>query len=75
MESSIRIFVTSRPQADLHERFTNLCRLDIWASHSDVEAYLESEINMSTKLLRNTAKYPDLKAEIIRSVTEKAAGM
>ena len=75
MEPFVRIFVTSRPHVDLQARFANIRRVDIWASYSDIEAYLKSEINTNNRLSMFTAKYPRLEEEIMTGVNEKAAGM
>lgn len=75
MEAFIRIFVTSRPNVDLQAKFTNICRVDIWASDSDIDAYLKSEINTNNRLSKFIAKHPKLEEEIMRSVNEKVAGM
>lgn len=75
MESFVRIFITSRPHLDLQGRFSNLRRIDIWANHSDIEVYLEAEITTNSRLSKFTARYPDLKEEIIKTVSKKAAGM
>ena len=75
MESFVRVFVTARPHVDLQSRFTNIFRVEIVASSSDIEAYLDSEITTNNRLSMFTAKDPNLKEEIIKSVNEKADGM
>ena len=75
MESFVRVFITSRPHLDLQVKLTNIFRVDILASSSDIEAYLKSEINTNNRLSIFTAKDSKLKDEIIESVNQKAAGM
>ena len=75
MEPFIRMFVTSRPNIDLQAKFTNVCRVDICASDSDIDAYLRSEIDTNNRLSKIIAGHPKLGEEIRRIVNEKAAGM
>ena len=74
MEPFVRVFVTSG-HIDLKVKFPKIFRVNIRARPSDIEAYLESEINSNNRLSLFTAKDPKLKEDIIRSVNEKAAGM
>lgn len=75
MESFIHFFVTSRPHVDLKSEFSNISRIDIWASNSDIKAYLISEINKNSRLTMFTAKDPQLKEDIINNINGKAGGM
>ena len=74
MEPFIRVFVTSG-HIDLQLKFTNIFEVEILARPSDIEAYLEFEINSNNRLSLFTAKDPKLKEDIIQSINEKAAGM
>ena len=56
-------------------KFANIIRVDIWADSSDIEAYLKYEINTNGRLCLFCAKDPELEEDIVRSVTEEAAGM
>lgn len=69
------MFVTSRPHVDLQVKLTNIHRIDILASSSDIKAFLVSEINTNNRLSMFTAKDSKLQDEIVKSVNEKAAGM
>ncbi|KAL9014436.1 MAG: hypothetical protein Q9173_000918 [Seirophora scorigena] len=75
MEPFVRIFVTSRLHLDLQAKFANMRRIDIRANQSDIEEYLEAEINTSSRLSKIIATFPDLKHEIKSTVSTKAAGM
>ena len=71
----MRLYITSLPHIDLQAGLIKTARLDILAKASDIEAFLDSEITKSKRLSMFTAKDIELKEEIIRSVSEKAAGM
>ncbi|KAL8860761.1 MAG: hypothetical protein Q9178_002791 [Gyalolechia marmorata] len=71
----IRLYITSLPHIDLQAGLIKTARLDILAKASDIEAFLDSEITKSKRLSMFTAKDIELKEEIIRTVSEKAAGM
>lgn len=71
----IRLFITSRPHVDLQAKFATISRIQISASDSDIQTYLESEIETNNKLSKFAAKDPKLKADIIKSVNAKADGM
>ncbi|RMZ72366.1 ankyrin repeat [Pyrenophora seminiperda CCB06] len=75
LEPFTRLFITSRPHLELQTRFTNLSRIEITASHSDIQVYLESEISTSSRMSLLTAKDPTLKAEIIDTISRKSEGM
>ncbi|KAL8919594.1 MAG: hypothetical protein Q9172_004922 [Xanthocarpia lactea] len=71
----IRLYITSLPHIDLQAGPIKTARLEILAKASDIEAFLDSEITKSKRLSMFTAKDTELKEEIIRTVSEKAAGM
>lgn len=75
MKPFARVFVTSRSHVDLQVKLTNIHRIDILASFSDIKAFLVSEINTNNRLSMFTAKDSKLQDEIVKSVNEKAAGM
>jgi hypothetical protein len=75
MCSFTRFFVTSRPHVNLEAEFTNISRIDIWASTSDITAYLTSEISKSRKLAKLITRDPQLKQDIINKISAKAGGM
>lgn len=69
------MFVTSRPNIDLQAKFTNMGRVDIYASDSDIDAYLKSEIDTNSRLSKSIAEHPELGEKIRRIVKKNAAGM
>jgi hypothetical protein len=75
MQPFLRLFITSRPYLHLGTIFANISRLDIVARGSDIQAYLESEIDKNDRLCHLTALDPKLKVDIIESLSQKAAGM
>lgn len=75
LEASLRFLFTSRPHTDIAVQFQNLKRLEISAGESDIETYLESEINNDNRLLKFISKDPDLKRTIINRVKANASGM
>lgn len=75
LEKSIRFLFTSRPHIDIAVQFTNFARLEIAASESDIETYLESEIKESNRLCKFVAKDNSLKERIIERVKSNATGM
>ena len=74
MEPFARIFITSRPNVDL-TKFANGSRVDILASDSDIEIYLKSQIITNNRLSLFAAKDIKLEEDIIKNLSEKAAGM
>jgi hypothetical protein len=75
LEPFVRLFITSRPHLGLQTRFANLFRIDITASHSDIQIYLESEISSSSRMSLFIARDTSLKAQIIDTISRKAEGM
>jgi hypothetical protein len=75
MESFVRLSITSRPNLDLKMKFTNISRLEIVARGSDVQSYLESVIDTNDRLCNLTVEDPNLKGDIMKRLTNKAAGM
>ncbi len=70
-----RLFLTSRPNIDIKSRLQNMSRIEIAASALDIEAYLHSEIQKSSRLALFVRKDPGLKQEIVDCVIGKADGM
>ena len=70
-----RLFLASRPNIDIRSRLPNMSRIDIAASAPDIEAYLHSEIQKSSRLALFVRKDPELKQEIVDCVIGKAHGM
>lgn len=75
VQSSIRILITSRPSLELQEKFTNVCRLDIFANSSDIQSYLKDEIERNSRLSKLIKTDPELEADIMKTLVEEAAGM
>ena len=70
-----RLFLTSRPNIDIKSRLQNMSRIEIAASGPDIEAYLHSEIQKSSRLALFVRKDPGLKHEIVDCVIGRADGM
>ena len=70
-----RLFLTSRPNIDIKSRLQNMSRIEIAASALDIEAYLHSEIQKSSRLALFVRKDPGLEQEIVDCVIGKAHGM
>jgi ankyrin repeat domain-containing protein 50 len=60
---------------DIQAKFVEKSRVDISASDSDIKTYLKSEISTNNRLSLFAAKDIKLKEDIVKSVSEKAAGM
>ena len=70
-----RLLLTSRLSIDIKSRLANVSRIEIAASALDIEAYLHSEIQKSSRLSLFVRKDPGLKQEIVNCVIGKAHGM
>ncbi|MCJ1394650.1 hypothetical protein MMC18_007530 [Xylographa bjoerkii] len=75
IEHFVSLFITSRPHLHLEKKFTNMSRLDIVARGSDIQTYLESEIDRNDRLCELIAQDPNLKVDIIKRLNDKASGM
>ena len=75
MESVLRLFITSRPNIDLREKFTRIVQIEISANKSDVETYLRSEIDTNRRLTSLIAREPTLKEELVHNLSAKTTGM
>ena len=60
---------------DLKAKFANSSRIDISASDSDIESYINYQISSNNRLSGFAAKDTKLRDDIISSVKEKATGM
>ncbi|KAI9040298.1 uncharacterized protein KD926_008388 [Aspergillus affinis] len=74
LEESALLFLTSRP-IDFPVEFSKIQRVEVTASTSDIEKYLETEIKSRSRLFRFTASDPNLKKDIIKCLIGNAAGM
>ena len=75
LDGFVRLFITCRPVLDLQGKFANLSRIDIVAYESDIQAYLESVIDMDEGMQHYTTRDPKLKADIIQGLSTRADGM
>jgi hypothetical protein len=75
LEHSVRFLITSRPNVDLRARFTNLSQIQVSARGHDIEMYLEHKISKSHRMSLFTAKDKNLKADIVKTVTQRSTGM
>ncbi|ELR06088.1 hypothetical protein VC83_07746 [Pseudogymnoascus destructans] len=75
IEPFVWLFITSRPHVGIEAKFLKISRVDISASDSDIKTYLMSEISTNNRLSLFAAKDVKLKEDIVKSVSEKAAGM
>ncbi|WEW59218.1 hypothetical protein PRK78_004687 [Emydomyces testavorans] len=75
LEPFVRFLFTSRPNVISPVEFMHMDRIEISTIKSDIETYLESEIDRNDRLARFVTKDPKLKVDIIEGVNEKAAGM
>ena len=70
-----RLLLTSRLNIDIRPSVHNVSRIEIAASALDLEAYVRSEIQKSSRLALFVRREPGLKEAIIDSVIRKAHGM
>jgi hypothetical protein len=75
LEPFTQLFITSRPNLELQTRFANLSHIEITATHTDIQVYLESEISANSRLSLFTTRDTTLKAQIIDTISRKAEGM
>lgn len=75
METFARFFITSRPFLNLEPKFSFVARIDVSAHDHDLQTYLESAIEESSRMSLYITKDERLKVDIIESVIKKAAGM
>ena len=69
------LLLTSRFNIDVKSRLQNMSRIEIAASAADIETYLHSEIQKSSRLALFVRREPELKQVIVDSVIGKAHGM
>ncbi|OJI96719.1 hypothetical protein ASPVEDRAFT_251254 [Aspergillus versicolor CBS 583.65] len=74
LEDSALLFLTSRP-IDFPVEFSQIHRVEIIASTSDIESYLATEIQSRSRLSRLITRDPSLEADIIKCIIANAAGM
>jgi hypothetical protein len=70
----VKIFISSRPDGDIKERFKSRANIEIQATdnHDDIATFVESEI---TKHRRWKKISPELQAEIVETLQEHSQGM
>ena len=69
------LFLTSRLNIDIRPSLQNVSHIEIAASALDLEAYVHSEIQKSSRLALYIRRDPGLKQAIVDSVIGKAHGM
>ena len=72
---NMQIFLTSRFNVNVKERIHHAIRADFAARDHDMAAYVKSKILESRRLVRFTARDPDLESHIIRTIISQADGM
>ncbi|KAF8851786.1 hypothetical protein BDZ45DRAFT_133333 [Acephala macrosclerotiorum] len=70
----VKIFISSRPDGDIRERFKNLANIEIQATdnHGDISRFVETEI-MKHRRWKNMS--PELQGEIIETLQVRSQGM
>lgn len=70
----VKIFISSRPDGDIRERFKNLANIEIQATdnHGDISRFVETEI-MKHRRWKNMS--PELQREIIETLQARSQGM
>jgi hypothetical protein len=70
----VKIFISSRPDGDIKERFKNRANIEIQATdnHDDIATFVESEI---TKHRRWKKISPGLRKEIVETLQKRSQGM
>jgi hypothetical protein len=76
-ESSVRVFVTSRPIPPILQAFQNLNAVPypFQASSEDIAQYVRTFINQATMFRARITSRDGLLQKIVNTVTERAAGM
>lgn len=70
----VKIFVSSRPDSDIKERFKSKANIEIQATdnHSDISRFVESEITKHRRWSKMSAR---LQNEIIHTLQDRSQGM
>lgn len=71
----LKILITSHPNLALDTWFTDVAKIEISATHSDIGKFLEERIRKNRRLNKFLVKEPSLKSDIIDSIQSKAHGM
>ena len=74
-QHSVSLFVTSRPNLDLEGIFSPMSQICISAHADDLQVYIESIIDSNSKLFLYIARDQNLRADIVKTVVDKAKGM
>ncbi|KAJ7018196.1 hypothetical protein C8F04DRAFT_397634, partial [Mycena alexandri] len=76
MGSNVNLMITSRPNISPELfSFPNLETLEIHAEAGDIRAYIDSQIELSSRLSKHIRKKPVLRKEIHAKITDTVDGM
>jgi hypothetical protein len=75
IEPFTRLLITSRPYLALLDRFPNLISLEISAKSADIRRFVDSEVDMNDRLIEAFKIEPNLRAEIVTALVDKANGV
>ena len=70
----VKIFISSRPDGDIRERFKNLANIEIQATdnHGDISKFVETEIMKHRRWSKMSTK---LQSEIVETIQARSQGM
>ncbi|KFY44986.1 hypothetical protein V494_01208 [Pseudogymnoascus sp. VKM F-4513 (FW-928)] len=69
--TSLRIFITSRPDRDIAKEIGGE-KVEITASEMDIHAYIERTIETDSALKSWVGKRPELRSKMLRTITDKS---
>jgi ankyrin repeat domain-containing protein 50 len=72
---SLHLWCTSRHLLDIEQMFNHSPKLEIRASNTDVERYLEDYIEQNRRLKKHVSSDPSLRDVITKTIVKKVNGM
>jgi hypothetical protein len=75
MPSNLKILCTSRELPDIEKLFAESGQVYIHARETDVEKYLEGQIEKSTRLRNHVRADPTLQQHIVKTIVDRVDGM
>ncbi|PQE29767.1 AGC PKA kinase protein [Rutstroemia sp. NJR-2017a WRK4] len=75
MPSNLKILCTSRELPDIEKLFAESGKVYIYARETDVEKYLEGQIEKSTRLRNHVRADPTLQQHIVKTIVDRVDGM
>lgn len=75
LPSNLHLLCTSRFFSDIDEIFKDTPRIEIRASNTDVQKYLEAQIEKEGRLKRHIDTDPSLLEEIVDTIIARVQGM